>query len=423
MSKLKKILLIVLFIGVIIVVSILLYRTFFKKTSVSVIPSPQTGSNGKLPTINEGNVPVKPNPSNNNNLSNAEDIFIQKTQINDVARGSFTNSKELVSKNVKSPSFSSANDALVYYDRGNQSFYKVKSDGSLAKISDNKFHSVTNVVWSPVRNQALIEYPEDNNVPYNKVLYDFNQDKAITSFQKEMKDFGFSSNGEDLSAKWVGDYEDHNYVVSCDIHGNNFKFVEPMGDQARNVQTVWSPDAEVLATYRKTVDANRQEVFFINENGKNLKSLIVDGRGFKGRWNPKGDKILYSVFKPKSNYNPTLWIANGQADGLGSGKRYVGLDTWVDKCDFSKSDSEMVYCAVPDYLPTGSGWYPELADKVPYQIYKVDLNTGRKEKVAIPVANGTRVAIDKIYLGNNDKVLYYTNKANGHLYSIDLATN
>lgn len=420
MSKFKKILLIILFVLVILIVGFLLYRIFFKEVDKSVVTKPDDIIGGGLPIIDEGEITIRPGQEEEEDILIAENIFVDYKNIDNFAKGGFTNSKEVVPKNIKSPEFSRVNNALVYYDRENQGFFKVNKDGSIFKMSNNKFHSVVDVVWSPTKNQALIEYPEDSNVAYNKVLYDFDKDRSITSFQKEMKDFNFSSNGEKLSAKWIGDYEDHNYIVSSDIYGNNFKFIEPIADKSKDVQTVWSPDGEVLATYREAIDGGRQNIFFINENNKNLKSLVVDGRGFEGIWSPKGDKILYSVFKPEMDYNPTLWIASGQGDDLGGGKKYVGLNTWVDKCDFSKNDGNIVYCAVPDHLPKGSGWYPELAKDVPYQIYRVNIDTGRKEKIADPVINGSRVTIDEIYLGENDQILYYKDALDGHLYSIDL---
>jgi len=114
-----------------------------------------------------------------------------------------------------------------------------------------------------------------------------------------------------------------------------------------------------------------------------------------------------------------LWIANGQTDELGGGKRYIGLNTWVDKCSFSNINDDLVYCAVPDYLPTGSGWYPEFADDLPYSIYKINTSNGQKEKLAEPVANGTRVSIDQIFLNKGDEKIYYTD-VNGYVYNLDL---
>jgi len=423
MSKTKKILLIILFILVVIIFSILLYKIFFQKEEIPAIVEPEQTTSSGLPVISEGEIGSIESTGQivvSGDKLDAQNILVAEEEIDEIAKGSFTNSEKVVSQKVKASDYSNVNDGLVYYDANNQSFYKVNGDGSISKISDNKFYSVVDVVWSPTKNQALIEYPEDEGVAYNKILYDFDQDRALTSFNKEMKNFNFSNDGEKISAKWIGDYKDYNYIVSSDINGNNFKFVEPLGDESKNVQTIWSPDSEVLATYRESIDGERQEIFFINENGKNLKSLVVDGRGFEVEWSPRGDKILYSVFNKKTDYKPTLWIANGQGDGLGGGKRYVGLNTWVDKCDFSQSQENIVYCAVPDYLPQGSSWYPELADNVPYQIYKINVSNGQKEKVADPVFDGARVSIDHIYLDQNDQKLYYTNQADDNLYSIDL---
>jgi len=115
-----------------------------------------------------------------------------------------------------------------------------------------------------------------------------------------------------------------------------------------------------------------------------------------------------------------LWVANGSADELGYGKRYLGINTWADKCDFSNSNNGALYCAVPDSLPEGSGLSRSVAAGSLYSIYKIDINTGFKEKISEPVYNNQRVSIDKIYLDNNERKLYYTNESNGYLYSIDL---
>lgn len=416
MSKFRKIILILLFFLVIIVVGFLLYSIFFKKEKPPVYIQPGI-STTTLPFIEKGEVKVKEiEPSELvEGLPKAEDIFVPKDQIDSFAKGGATDSEEVVSKKVKGQDFSKTNNGMVYYDRGNQNFYRLLDDGSVFKMSDNKFYSVVDVMWSPTKNQAILEYPDEM-----KVLYDFDKDMQIASFPKEMKEFDFSINGEKIASKWVGEYRDYNYIVSSSPNGSNFKFVEPMGDKENDVQIVWSSDNEILATYRKRIDADRQEIFFINEQGKNLRSLVVDGGGFKGAWNPRGDKLLYSVFQDRTDFSPVLWVANGQGDGLGGGKRFLGVNTWVDKCSFSNTNNDLVYCAVPDYLPTGSGWYPELAKDVPYSIYRINADTGRKERIAQPIINGRRVTIDKIYLNKGDKKIYYTNESNGYLYSLDL---
>lgn len=344
----------------------------------------------------------------------AKDVKILEQAIAETANGGLTYSEQVISNRVSAGNFRASNNQMLYYDSAQQSFYKLTAGGELTKLSNRKFYAVQNVTWSPTKNQGILEYPDET-----KVLYDFDKDKQLATLPKQMKDFSFSYNGNKLSSKWIGDYSDDNYVISSDPNGANFKFVEPMGDKADDVANVWSPDSEILATYREQIDGIRQEIFFINEYGKNIHSLTVDGTGFEGVWNPSGKKLLYNVFSAKTDFNPVLWVATGKTDELGGGKRYIGLNTWVDKCSFSNTNDDLVYCAVPDYLPTGSGWYPEFADELPYSIYKINVSTGHKERVAEPVVNGTRVSIDQIFLNKGDEKIYYTD-SNGYVYDLDL---
>ena len=417
--NIKKIALIILFILVSIGLAFLIYTVFFKSPPPPVINNVPEQA-GTLPSIDEGGARIIDEQElevpdlASSDFPKAKDVKILEQAIAETANGGLTYSEQVISNRVSAGNFRASNNQMLYYDSAQQSFYKLTAGGELTKLSNRKFYAVQNVTWSPTKNQGILEYPDET-----KVLYDFDKDKQLATLPKQMKDFSFSYNGNKLSSKWIGDYSDDNYVISSDPNGANFKFVEPMGDKADDVANVWSPDSEILATYREQIDGIRQEIFFINEYGKNIHSLTVDGTGFEGVWNPSGKKLLYNVFSAKTDFNPVLWVATGKTDELGGGKRYIGLNTWVDKCSFSNTNDDLVYCAVPDYLPTGSGWYPEFADELPYSIYKINVSTGHKERVAEPVVNGTRVSIDQIFLNKGDEKIYYTD-SNGYVYDLDL---
>ncbi len=412
--KIKKIILIVLFILVSFLMGFFIYSTFFKPEPPTQIPvREQVVATGTLPQIGIGG--PKSLEQIEQEQKEQERIIKESQEIDEFANGGLTSSKELISNSIKGISFNTDSNGISYYDPNQQAFFRIKEDGTIERLSDKKFYYVQNVTWSDKKDRAILEYPDGT-----KILYDFDKDKQLVTFPKDMKEFDFSFSEEKIASKWVGQYEDYNYLVTVNPDGSGLKFIEPMGDQERNVAVVWSPDNEVLATYRKYIDSERQEIFFINEYGKNLKSLVVEGGGFKGEWSPSGKNLVYSVYNSASNYKPTLWVANGESDGLGSGKTYLNLNTWVDKCDFSKTNSNSMYCAVPDSLPEGSGLSPSVANGSLYSIYKINLETGVKEKISEPVYNGQRVSINKIYLDSNDRKLYYTNESNGYLYSIDL---
>ncbi len=412
----KKFILLILFIIVSIGLAFLIYYVFFApKKQVSVIEQPGQTQTGEFPSSGEG--PSQTNEIEGGITPSGGEVG-QGSEIGQAesTQEFQTNAKEIVSKNIlKIKTYSDVNNGMVYYDDLNQNFYKVSQDGNIIKLSDRKFYAVKDATFSPTENRAIIEYPDNR-----KVLYDFDKDEFIARFPEQTQDFSFSNAGDKLSYKWIDYYEENNYLVTSNPDASNFKFIRQIADQSKNIDTVWSPDGEVMATFRKQYDVERQEIYFLNENDKNLRSLLVDGFNFSGMWNSKGDKLFYNVTEARKDFKPVLWVANGQADGLGYGKMSLGISTWVDKCSFSKSNDSTVYCAVPDELPTGSGLNAALANGVAYSIYKININTGTSEVVAQPIVNNNRVSIDKIYTSANDSSLYYTDSSNGYLYSIDL---
>lgn len=410
----KKIILIFLFIIVSIGLAFLIYSVFFARkiepvvnqTGNELIPGefPEAGSGGAQVIEPGGGETEQPNTQTQTDT----EIPSQGEVIN--------NSTQLTNKNISGINdYSKINGGIVYYDNVNQGFYKIGEDGRVVRLSDRKFYSVTNATFSPTKNQAILEYPDKR-----KVLYDFDKDEFIARFPEQTQDFAFSETGDKLSYKWIDYYEDQNYLVTSNPDASNFQFIRPIADQAKNINNVWSPDGEVMATFRKQADLERQEIYFINENSKNLRSLLVDGFNFEGVWNTKGDKLLYNVTEPRRDFKPVLWIANGQGDGLGYGKASLGINTWVDKCSFSNSDSNTVYCAVPDSLPTGAGLNPSIASGSTYSIYKINIDNGNQELIAQPTVNNNRVSIDKIYTSQNDSQIFYIDAITGYLYTINL---
>lgn len=413
----KKLILIILFIIISIGLAFLLYFIFFasKNEVIPIGQKQQQTQGGEFPVAGSGS---GQKIGTTDGISVSSDIVGQDNLENQIeaSGGVIVQAREIVNKNIlKVKDYSNPNQGIVYYDDINQSFYKVSDNGVINKLSDRKFYAVKNATFSSTKNQAIIEYPDNK-----KVLYDFDKDEFIARFPEEAIDFGFSNDGDKLSYKWIDYYENNNYLVTSNPDASNFKFIRPIVDQAKNIDNVWSPDGEIMATFRKQYDLERQEVYFINENNKDFRSLLVDGVNFKGVWNTKGDKILYSVAEVRKNFLPMLWIANGQSDGLGYGKMSLGISTWVDKCSFSKKEDSIVYCAVPDELPRGSGLNPDIVSDVVYSIYKINMQTGNSEIVSQPIVDGDRVSIDKIYITQNDSSIFYTDSANGYLYQLGL---
>jgi hypothetical protein len=158
-------------------------------------------------------------------------------------------------------------------------------------------------------------------------------------------------------------------------------------------------------------------VYLIGQYGENFKTLQVRGRGFSGEWLPDGQHLLYSVYSDDTGTRPTLWITRADGENIGQNNRPLGLQTWVDKCTFTASSA---YCAVPESLPEGVGYVPEVADGIPDIFYKIDLKTGAKTLLGRPTGDRSGYTASQLMVTADEDKLYFIDKQTGNLYDINL---
>lgn len=406
-EKYKKIILTAIFIIMVLVIGYLLYYLFFKSKENLPNISQQfaTSTSGGLPISGTGTRPLITAPEGAE-LPAGEIPFTEKLP-NAVASGGLTKTNELT---ANSSLGATINDSQVqYFNKEDGKFYRLDSSGKVSLLSDKVFYSVDNIVWSPDKNKAIIEYPDGA-----KIMYDFSQNKQIT-LPSHWKDFSFSPNGETFVLKSIGNDPDNRWLAISNSDGTNIRGLEKIGDNAESVYSSWSPNNQIVAMYTEGIDLDRQSVYFVGQNNENFKSMAVEGRGFIPKWDPEGKRLLYSVYSTKTQMNPNLWIANADGDSIGTNRQNLNLETWADKCVFTNNTN--LYCGVPDNLEEGSGLFPELAQNSSDKLYQIDTRTGLKKLVAIPEGNYN---ISNPIVSADGAYLYFTDKNNGKLYNIKL---
>ena len=272
-------------------------------------------------------------------------------------------------------------------------------------MSDEAFYNVRNINWSNDKERVVLEYPDGSNI-----VYDFSTGEQVT-LPKNWEEFQFSGQKDKIATKSFDQYSKNNKLIIAGIDSGSAKVIESLGTKANSFQINWSPDNQVVAFFTEGVDFSHQEVYFVGQHDENFKSIIVDGYGFKGKWSPSGNTILYSVYSDFNNYKPMLWVTNKD----GSFKRRLNVDTWVDKCSFYNNN--IIYCGVPEQLEEMMGPSPNLAININDNIYRIDLSKNSTEKIAIPEIGHN---IEKLMVSSNEKILYFTDRRTGRLYKIDL---
>ncbi|NQU77222.1 hypothetical protein HQ544_00840 [Candidatus Falkowbacteria bacterium] len=405
----RKIISIVIILAVAALLGFLMYLAFFRKPPPDITPldvdtdGPITG----LPDV--GPAGERPGIDPDTGLPFVSTLPPEEIIPDEIAAGGITRVNAL-SATYAQNSVLTSDGSLAYYNRAQSKFFKITPSGSLKELSSKEFYNVENVNWSSSGDRAVLEYPDGS-----KITYDFNTGRQYT-LPKEWQDFSFDSSGDQIAFKHIAQNKENNWLSTASFDGSNMFLVEPLGENADKVQVNWSPTGQVVANYWESRDAARQEVYFVGLHGENFKSTIVEGRGFDGEWTGDGQRLLYSVYNPNQSYIPNLWIVNASGESIGSGRKNLGVNTWVDKCDIA-GDNSYAYCAVPQQMPEGAGLYPELTYDIPDDFYRINLQTGERELLAQPYGDYTS---DRVMLSPDGSKLYFRDVNSGRLYEIRL---
>lgn len=419
-TKYKKLFLVFGFIAITILLGWLLYKAFFTNnlligpevvnisTTTGGLPSSSEGGGQIVTSTGNGLFPGSENATTSGTYNPINSQQPNTSTPSDTALGGLTKVETL----TQSPGLGStlsATGGVQYYNKDDGYFYKLDKDGNAVKMSDRVFHDVSAITWAPSKNKAILEYPDGS-----KILYNFDTKKQVT-YPKYWEDFSFSPQSDQVIAKSIGLDPDNRFLTVASDDGSRVTNLEEIGLNADKVQASWSPNNQIVATYTKSLDFDRQEVFFVGLNGENFKSTVVEGRGLNYTWSTTGDRLLYSVYNTNSEMKPKLWIVDAQGDTINTNRHSLEVNTWADKCTFA-SNTE-IYCAVPTTLEAGAGLVREIADNASDELYKIDLTTGTKTLIAVP--DGSFNVSNLMVSGSQDQ-LVFSDKNTGLLYKVKL---
>jgi hypothetical protein len=382
-AKYQRIFMIAGFLILVIAIGYLLYLIFVKPSLSPTGTGNQnvatSSSTGKLPNAGAGT-------PNNNNTSSSSSVGIpnpatKNNQPDVKAQGGITAAPIVTSSPAISPTLAANGSGVQYYNQNDGKFYRIDANGDATPLSDEIFHNVSDVVWAPQKDKAIIEYPDNS-----KILFNFNTQKQVT-LPANWNQFNFSADGSQIVLKTAAIDTENNFLAIANADGSGAKIIEPVGANGNTVIDSWSPNNQTVAMYTKGVDVDRQEVFFVGKNDENFKSTIVEGHGFEPQWSTAGDQLAYSVYSSATNMKPELWAVDAQGDSIGANRRDLGVATFASKCTFS--DNDTMYCGVPQTLQTGAGFIPELSQNTTDNLYKINIKTGAKQMIAIPNGNFT----------------------------------
>ncbi len=412
---LRRILLIAAFAIVVFGFFALIWYIFFRPGVIVTNTNTPGGITNGLPNAQNGNVNRVRVPQNVNVLPLDNTSTSATPSL--VADGGATLANPVTTGPANGVSVNATNGDLQYYDATTGLFYKISPDGlTKTPLTTDAYPDVRTVNWAPNGTQAILSFPDGS-----KVLYDFSAKKQ-TTLPSELNNFSFSPSSDQIAAKYLDPQnKDNQWLVISKPDGTQSQTAEHLGANADQVTVAWSPNNQIVASYRKSVTGDQQQIIFLGTNNENFPSVNVNGRGFTPTWSPDGRKVLYSTYSPLTNDNPHLFMMNGSPESLGTATVDLGLDTSADKCSFASSGAA-VYCAVPYYYNPGSGPQPSLSTGIPDNIYKVDLRTGTVTLIARPVdqQKNQRFSATNLQVAADESSLFFTDATTGTVQRVQL---
>jgi hypothetical protein len=406
-ERIKKIMIIILFILSVIGIGAALFFAFFRPST----PTPPTVQPTEDETEQIGGLIGSEEGVPDYVIDTVQPLLLTADS---VAKGSDTQTRELTVGKASHTVLSKNGLSINYHNASDGRFYTIDKDGNTVKLSNKKFPNVENVSWNRNSSKAVLEFPDGSNV-----IYDFDSEQQVT-LPKHWEDFGFSPVRDQVLAKSIGLDPNNRWLVSANDDGSRIKTIAALGTNEHKVQVNWSPNDQVVAfadTAKESLsgDIDRKMIFPIGKNKENYKGLTVEGINFESKWSPSGKKLLYSVSGSYSEYKPLLWITDATPSTMGKNRKSVALNTWVEKCTWH--DSDTVYCAVPIHLPNNAGLMPSMFDYLDDAIYKIKISSGGISKIATPKP---AVTISEMYVSKDESTLYYKNLVTEQLEALNL---
>jgi len=423
--RLKKFGMILLFFAFIGLSGYLLYDMFFRSETPEVIEEPSGTGDGTLGEVGEREPGTGITEETGEEfLGNPEEItyfdgtspyttdiptitLLPEQSSTDISSSALV---ETVNSNItKSATLNTKSNALNFYDYDDQRFYKLDAEGNKVQLSDKQFYKVQDVTFSPVKDQAILEYPDGTTI-----MYDFDQEQQYT-LPNSWTDFEFNAAGDQIAFRELNVQEDYRWLSVANPDGTGKKLIQHLGENDEKIQINWSPNEQIVAQYPELDNLSRSIVYFIGQNEENFKAIYVDGADVRLAWSPEGDSLLTSSYSPSTGFNPQLQIVSyDPTTNEATAKKTINLETWADKCTYK--DNETLICAVPTTMVSGAGMQPDVMKFTPDNLYEVDVNSGSTKKIMENVQNYTMTNLSIGPDGN----LYFIDQNDGTLNKVSL---
>lgn len=389
-TLLKKILIVLVIVLILALIALLIYNFILKKPSKE-----EEKEAGQFPAAEEG------------------EFIPDEAEEEEIAPSPALKIKAISTEKVLAPTLSADSTKVIYYSKHNGNVWQSAFDGSgLTRISSAVLENLKKIIWSPDKTKVIgIYQDEEKNITKN--IYDYTTGK-VSPLDPYIQEIVWAPTSDAIAYQYTNDITGDNNIAIANPDGSNWQNI--FQTRMKNINLDWL--GSEIAFYEKPSGLVESSLFLINPLTKNLSKALSSVYGMAIKRSPQGDKILFSKTNNQGK-NIGLYVALKD----GSAETSVGIASFVEKCVWSR-DNRTIFCAIPQNIPSDE-ILPDNFYKNSFvtddKFWKINLETGEKTILLEPWerGEGTYDAIE-LFLSPLEDYLFFVNKRDGLLYSIEL---
>jgi hypothetical protein len=314
-----------------------------------------------------------------------------------------------------SPVFSSQKKVLQYYSKGDNQLMEASVLGKNKKsLSDKIISDVVGVYWSLDKSKVILKTKNSQGI-YANTFYDF--EKGTTQeLSANIYNIAWQTNADRIFYEYFDRSKNVRSLSVSDPDGKNWTVLTTIPSGQSSFYQV--PGVGLLSFWNSGDSFMQTKLQIIPLVGGEVKTIFENGFGADYLWDKSGDHILVSQSDVRGGYKMRLAVMNSK------GGEYNNLDipTFITKCAWSK-DGKTIYYALPGGIPEKSilpNDYKNGKFKTADTFWKVDIETGKKERLLETDEITGTYDTKNIFLNEDESLLFFVNKIDDKLYKISL---
>ncbi len=354
----------------------------------------------------------------NKNAKNAniEDTNVSIKKEGDMFSDIGTDKKGIVAavsdEGVVSAAYVKDSEMIRYYAVDGR-VWDVNTDASGKKsVADEELVGLQSVTWSPDGVQVISTFDKKGKTEF--YTYNYANGKG-TKLKENLDTVKWDGIGAKIIYKYFDSQKKERTLNVADPDGSNWKKIVDIPFKHVSVSAV--PQSSNISFWNSPWASEETQLFVVGIGGTDLKKIFGGKFGADYLWSPNGQHAIISSLEEENSKKIVLGIIdkNGEYKNL-------GIPTFASKCVWS-SDNKTVYYALPGGIPENvvipNDYLAEKFNTVD-TFWKINIETGKKERIVELNELSEKYDASKIFLSNNEDALFFINKIDSKIYKIKL---